>query len=37
MIHLDRNHKLAVEFTALYDELEKAAKARGKATAKKRA
>jgi chromosome partitioning protein len=37
MIHLDRNHKLAVEFTALYDELEKAAKARGKAAAKKRA
>ncbi len=37
MIHLDRGHKLAQEFTALYDELEKAARARNKATAKKRA
>jgi chromosome partitioning protein len=37
MIHLDRSHKLSLEFTALYDELEKAEKARSKATAKKRA
>ena len=37
MIHLDRSHKLSLEFTALYDELEKAEKARAKAVAKKRA
>lgn len=37
MIHLDRSHKLSLEFTALYDELEKAEKARAKAGAKKRA
>jgi chromosome partitioning protein len=37
MIHLDRRHKLAQEFSALYDELEKAAKARSKVAAKKRA
>lgn len=37
MIHLDRNHKLALEFTALYDELEAARQARTKASAKKRA
>jgi chromosome partitioning protein len=37
MIHLDRNHKLALEFTALYDELLRAEKARAKAGAKKRA
>ena len=37
MIHLDRSHKLSLEFTALYDELEKAERARSKAAAKKRA
>jgi chromosome partitioning protein len=37
MIHLDRSHKLAQEFAALYDELESAAKVRAKAAAKKRA
>jgi chromosome partitioning protein len=37
MIHLDRSHKLALEFSALYDELEKAANARSKVAAKKRA
>jgi chromosome partitioning protein len=37
MIHLDRSHKLAQEFGALFDELEKAKKARAKAAAKKRA
>jgi chromosome partitioning protein len=37
MIHLDRNHKLAQEFVALYDELLRAEKARGAADARKRA
>ena len=37
MIHLDRNHKLAHEFTALYDELEKIARARDRAAARRRA
>jgi len=37
MIHLDRNHKLALEFGALFDELQAAKKARAKAAAKKRA
>ena len=37
MIHLDRNHKLAQEFGALFDELETARKVRAKAAAKKRA
>jgi chromosome partitioning protein len=37
MIHLDRSHKLALEFGALFDELEAARKARAKAAAKKRA
>ncbi len=37
MIHLDRGHKLAQEFIALYDELEKAARARTRAAAKRRA
>ncbi|MBI4984992.1 MAG: ParA family protein [Rhodocyclales bacterium] len=37
MIHLDRSHKLSLEFTALYDELVKAEKARSKSAAKKRA
>lgn len=37
MIHLDRGHKLAQEFVALYEELEKAGKARQKSAAKKRA
>jgi len=37
MIHLDSHHKLALEFTALYDELETAARARNRAAAKKRA
>jgi chromosome partitioning protein len=36
MIHLDRNHKLSTEFTALYDELEKAARARDKAATRQR-
>jgi chromosome partitioning protein len=37
MIHLERSHKLAREFVALYEELEKARKARQKSAAKKRA
>jgi chromosome partitioning protein len=37
MIHLDRNHKLAREYSALYDELEAAGKARVKTAAKRRA
>ena len=37
MIHLDRGHKLALEFGALFDELEVARKARAKAAAKRRA
>ncbi len=37
MIHLDRGHKLAVEFGALFDELETARRAREKAGAKRRA
>ena len=37
MIHLDRSHKLALEFGALFDEIEAARKARAKAAAKKRA
>ena len=37
MIHLDRSHKLAQEFGALFDELQAAKKARAKAAAKKRA
>ena len=37
MIHLDRSHKLAVEFGALFDELETARKQREKTGAKKRA
>jgi chromosome partitioning protein len=37
MIHLDRSHKLAQEFVALYDELLQAEKARARAEAKKRA
>ena len=37
MIHLDRSHKLALEFGALFDELEAAKKARAKAATKKRA
>ncbi len=37
MIHLDRGHKLALEFGALFDELEAARKARTKTAAKKRA
>ncbi|CAB1370752.1 ParA family protein [Denitratisoma oestradiolicum] len=37
MIHLDRNHKLAQEFGALYDELEAARKKRAKTEARKRA
>ena len=37
MIHLDRNHKLALEFGALFDELEAARKACTRAAAKKRA
>lgn len=37
MIHLDRNHKVTLEFGALFDELEKARKARAKSAAKKRA
>jgi chromosome partitioning protein len=37
MIHLDRGHKLAQEFVALYEELEKAEKARQKSAKKKRA
>jgi chromosome partitioning protein len=37
MIHLDRSHKLALEFGALFDELDAAKKARAKAAAKKRA
>ncbi len=37
MIHLDRGHKLAQEFSALYDELDAAAKTRHKAAVKKRA
>jgi len=37
MIHLDRSHKLAQEFGALFDELEAARKARARAAGKKRA
>jgi chromosome partitioning protein len=37
MIHLDRGHKVTLEFAALFDELEAARKARAKAAAKKRA
>jgi hypothetical protein len=37
MIHLDRGHKVTQEFSALFDELEAAKKARAKAAAKKRA
>jgi chromosome partitioning protein len=37
MIHLDRGHKLALEFGRLFDELEAARKFRAKAAAKKRA
>jgi chromosome partitioning protein len=37
MIHLDRSHKVTLEFGALFDELEAAKKARAKAAAKKRA
>jgi chromosome partitioning protein len=37
MIHLDRSHKLALEYVALYEELEKAGKARQKSATKKRA
>jgi len=37
MVHLDRGHKLALEFGALFDELEAARKERGKTAARKRA
>jgi chromosome partitioning protein len=37
MIHLDRSHKLALEFGALFDELEAAKKARTKAASRRRA
>ncbi len=37
MIYLDRSHKLALEFGALYDELESAQRTRNKSAAKKRA
>ena len=37
MIHLDRGHKVTLEFAALFDELEAAKKARAKAVSKKRA
>jgi hypothetical protein len=37
MIHLDRSHKVTLEFAALFDELEAAKKARAKAATKKRA
>jgi chromosome partitioning protein len=37
MIHLDRGHKLAQEYAALYEEIEAAAKARTKKAEKKRA
>ncbi len=37
MTHLDRDHEQALEFAALFDELEVARKVRAKATAKKRA
>jgi chromosome partitioning protein len=37
MVHLDRSHKVAQEFAALYDELVAARKARERAAAKKRA
>ena len=37
MIHLDRSHKLACEFTALYEELEKLARARSRTAARRRA
>jgi chromosome partitioning protein len=37
MIHLDRSHKLALEFGALYEELETARRQRDKSVAKKRA
>jgi chromosome partitioning protein len=37
MIHLDRGHKLTLEFAALYDELEAGRRARSQAAKKKRA
>jgi chromosome partitioning protein len=37
MIHLDKSHKLTQEFSALFDELDAAQKARAKAATKKRA
>lgn len=37
MIHLDKSHKLTLEFSALFDELDAANTARTKAAAKKRA
>jgi chromosome partitioning protein len=37
MVHLDRGHKLALEFVALYEELEAARKARSTSAAKRRA
>jgi chromosome partitioning protein len=37
MIHLDRSHKVTLEFAALFDELEAARKVRAKAATKKRA
>jgi chromosome partitioning protein len=37
MIHLDRSHKVTLEFGALFDELDAAGKARIKAATKKRA
>ena len=37
MIHLDKSHKLTQEFSALFDELEVAQKARAKNSSKKRA
>ena len=37
MIHLDKSHKLTQEFSALFDELDAAQKARAKAAIKKRA
>jgi chromosome partitioning protein len=37
MIHLDRNHKVAQEFSALYDELAAARSAQARASTKKRA
>lgn len=37
MIHLERSHKLAQEFSALYDELDAAGRARARTEARKRA